>query len=125
MVKVTAATSFLGEEGMWRAGETREVSNHRAHYLIEEGLAIEASDQGNTDLKAEPSPLQQAADAIGATVATDETAPALAAAADALGATVKTDSDPKATDAVTTESTKKKKPGADRETKTEGPDETK
>jgi ribosomal protein L9 len=96
MVKVTAATSFIGDEGMWRAGETKEVSNHRAHYLIEEGLAIEAADQGTTDLQAEPSALQQAADAIGATVATKpELAP------------------------VTTASTKKprQKPGTDLETK--------
>jgi hypothetical protein len=88
MVKVTAATSFIGDEGMWRAGETREVSNHRAHYLIEEGLAIEAADQGNTDLKAEPSALHQAAEAIGATVAESTGSEGLAAAADALGATV-------------------------------------
>lgn len=118
MVNVTAATSFFGNEGMWRAGETKSVSAHRAHELIEEGLCIESSSQ--------PSALHQAADAIGATVATDETAPALAAAADALGATVKTDDDAKATDSVTTDSTKKKpKPGADRETKEDGPADTK
>lgn len=110
---------------MWRAGETREVSNHRAHYLIEEGLAIEAADQAGTDLKAEPSPLQQAADAIGATVAPPQDAN-LPAVADALGAKVATKPDTDL-EPVTTASTKKKpKPGEDRETKpATGPAETK
>lgn len=117
MVKVTAATSFIGDEGMWRAGETREVSNHRANYLIEEGLAIESADQTGTDLKAEPSALQQAAAAIGATVAQPAD---LQPAADALGAKVLAP--------VTTASTKKPrvKPGTDLETKpANGPAETK
>jgi len=96
---------------MWRAGETREVSNHRAHYLIEEGLAIESADQSDTDLKAEPISLQQAADAIGATVA-QPNGEALNAAANALGAKLE------ASEPVTTASTKKRtKPGTDRETK--------
>jgi hypothetical protein len=88
MVKVTAATSFLGNEGMWRAGETKEVSNHRAEELIQQGYAIEAANQGDADLQAEPtSPLQLVANALGASVAeplTDQLAPA----ADALGASL-------------------------------------
>jgi len=88
MVKVTAATSFLGNEGMWRAGETKEVSNHRAEELIQLGFAIEAADQGDTDLQAEPAHLlQSVADALGATIA-EPIADQLVPAAEALGATV-------------------------------------
>lgn len=107
MVKVTAATSFYGNEGMWRAGETKEVSNHRAHELIEQGHVIEAADQTGTDLHAEPSALQQVADAIGATVAETPTE-GLHQVAEALGATVKTEADPEELTPVTTESTKQK-----------------
>lgn len=81
MVNVTAATSFFGNEGMWRAGETKSVSAHRAHELIEEGLAIESANQ------TQPRALEQAAAAIGATVAEpDQTG--VQAVAEALGATV-------------------------------------
>ncbi|TGE05563.1 hypothetical protein [Hymenobacter fodinae] len=112
MVRVTAATSFHGNEGMWRAGETKSVSAHRAHELIEQGLVIESSDQSSPK-----SSLEQAADAIGATVVTGEAlAASLQAAADALNA-----------EPVTTETVKgkkKPKPGEGRETKSDSPTDT-
>ena len=46
MIWVLAATSFLGDEGMWRAGDKKQVSNQRAHDLIQEGWVIELNDQG-------------------------------------------------------------------------------
>lgn len=51
---------------MWRAGDTREVSDNRAHELIESGFAIEAS--AATKEAREKHPLQDVADAIGATI---------------------------------------------------------
>ncbi|UOR05861.1 hypothetical protein MUN82_01885 [Hymenobacter aerilatus] len=41
MPEVTAKTIFLGNEGMWQVGETKEVSILRAKELVKHGLVIE------------------------------------------------------------------------------------
>jgi len=113
MVNVTAATSFFGtsSEGMWLAGDTKRVSAHRAEELIQEGLAIESSDQS------EPSALEQVAGALGASVA-PSASDQLAPVAEALGATVVTAPDLKA---VTLEGMKEnKEKGKTKEDKAKG-----
>jgi hypothetical protein len=55
MIEVKALTHFLGNEGMWLQGETREVSEVRAKELVKTKLveAVEATDSTEPE-KQEP-----------------------------------------------------------------------
>lgn len=54
---------------MWRPGDTKSVSNDRAHELLTAGHVIEAKEQTGDDELGPEHPLQAVADALGATLA--------------------------------------------------------